>query len=201
MFLIIRHLEKLIHLNIINMKRYIKDGIIKTRNQIVIKGQRTIKDKDGNDKVVGTNTYNPTEEMILADGWEEYVTPVYEPTIEDYRKRKKDEILRYDSSDEVNAFYMQGERMWLDKSTRAGLMLRLQAEQATGKESTTLWYGANQYSLPIGMAMQMLLAIEIYASECYDNTQRHIAAVDVLESIEEIESYDYRVGYPNKLEF
>ena len=55
------------------MKRYIKDGIIKTRNQIVIKGQRTIKDKDGNDKVVSTNTYNPTEEMILADGWVEYV--------------------------------------------------------------------------------------------------------------------------------
>lgn len=65
------------------MKRYIKiiDGksVIKTRNQIVIKGQRTIKDKDGNDKVVGTNTYNPTEEMILADGWEEYIPPVVEP--------------------------------------------------------------------------------------------------------------------------
>jgi hypothetical protein len=61
------------------MKQYIKDGIIKTRNQIVIKGQRTIKDKDGNDKVVGTNTFNPTEEMILADGWVEYIPPVVEP--------------------------------------------------------------------------------------------------------------------------
>ena len=61
------------------MKRYIKDGTIKTRNQIVIKGQRTIKDKDGNDKVVTTNTYNPTEEMILADGWVEYVPPTVEP--------------------------------------------------------------------------------------------------------------------------
>ena len=36
------------------MKRYIKDGQIKTRNQIVIKGQRTI-----NDKVINTNTFNP----------------------------------------------------------------------------------------------------------------------------------------------
>lgn len=62
------------------MKRYIKNGIIKTRNQIVIKGQRTIKDKDGNEKVVNTNTYNPTEEMILADGWVEYVPPVVEPS-------------------------------------------------------------------------------------------------------------------------
>ena len=57
------------------MKRYIKDGIIKTRNQIVIKGQRTIKDKDGNEKVVNTNTFNPKHEDIIADGWVEYVAP------------------------------------------------------------------------------------------------------------------------------
>ena len=183
------------------MKRFIKDGQIKTRNQIVIKGQRTIKDKDGNDKVVGTNTYNPTEEMILADGWEEYVTLIYEPTIEDYRKRKKDEILRYDSSEEVNAFYMQGQRMWLDKATRAGLMLRLQAEQSMGKETTILWYGSHQFELPMANAFQMLYALELYASQCYDNTQRHLAAVDALESKEEIDAYDYRTGYPEELEF
>lgn len=170
------------------MKRYIKEGIIKTRNHIVIR-------KDG------MNTYNPTEEMILADGWEEYITPVYEPTIEDYRKRKKDEILRYDSSEEVNAFYMQGQRMWLDKATRAGLMLRLQAEQSMGKETTTLWYGSHQFELPMANAFQMLYALELYASQCYDNTQRHLAAVDALESKEEIEAYDYSTGYPEELEF
>ena len=170
------------------MKRYIKDGKIKHRNEIVIR-------KDG------MNTYNPTEEMILADGWEEYVTPTYEPTIDDYRKRKKDEIARYDSSDEVNAFYMQGQRMWLDKATRAGLMLRLQAEQSMGKETTTLWYGSHQFELPMANAFQMLYALELYASQCYDNTQRHLAAVDALEIKEEIEAYDYRTGYPEELEF
>ena len=170
------------------MKRYIKDGKIKHRNEIVIR-------KDG------MNTYNPTEEMIFADGWEEYITPTYEPTIEDYRKRKKDEIARYDSSEEVNAFYMQGQRMWLDKATRAGLMLRLQAEQSMGKETTTLWYGSHQFELPMANAFQMLYALELYASQCYDNTQRHLAAVDALESKEEIEAYDYRTGYPEELEF
>lgn len=183
------------------MKRYIKDRIIKTRNQIVINGQRTIKDKDGNDKVVGTNTYNPTEEMILADGWVEYTTPVYEPTIDDYRKRKSDEILRYDSSDEVNAFYMQGQQMWLDKATRAGLMLRLQAEQAIGRASTILWYGNQQFEIPMVQAFQMLYALEVYASKCYDNTQRHLAAIQSLQTIEEVESYDYKAGYPAQLEF
>ena len=170
------------------MKRYIKDGKIKTCNQIVIR-------KDG------MNTYNPTEGMILADGWAEYVTPVYEPTIEDYRREKKDEILRYDSSDEVNTFGIQEHGVWLDKATRAGLMLRFQAEQAMGKETTTLWYEGVMFELPIANAMQMLLAIEVYASECYDNTQRHLAEVDKLETKEDIESYDYRSGYPQPLEF
>lgn len=170
------------------MKRYIKEGIIKTRNQIVIH-------KDG------MNTYNPTEEMVLANGWEEYITPIYEPTLQDYQAMKKDEIINYDSSEEVNAFIIHGQRMWLDKATRSGLSLRFQAEQAIGRETTTLWYEGNMFELPIANAMQMLLAIEIYASECYDNTQRHMAAVDVLESKEDIDAYDYRVGYPDKLEF
>ena len=196
------------------MKRYIKNNQIKTRQEIVI-----VKN--------GMRTINPTEEQIFADGWVEYIAPVVEPIVEkeeeyspldntiEYpvpevsdkaafvraRHKLRNKIQQYDSSSEVNIFYMNGTPMWLDKATRAGLMLRLQAEQTMGKEMTTLWYGANQYSLPIGMAMQMLLAIEIYASECYDNTQRHLAEVDKLETKEEIESYDYRSGYPQYLEF
>lgn len=168
------------------MERYIKDGIINTRNQIVIH-------KDG------MNIFNPSEEMILADGWAKYVKP--EPTIDDYRKMKRDEILRYDSSDEVNQFCMQEHGVWLDKATRAGLMLRLQAEQAIGKSSTTLWYANMQFEIPIENAFQMLYALEVYASQCYDNTQRHLANIDNLYTKEEIESYDYKVGYPPLLEF
>lgn len=49
------------------MKRYIKNGVIKTRNQIVIK-------KDGRQYI------NPIEELIFADGWVEYVPEPYVPT-------------------------------------------------------------------------------------------------------------------------
>ena len=47
----------------------------------------------------------------------------------------------------------------------------------------------------------MLLAIELYASACYDNTQAHVANVKSLENIEDVQNYDYRVGYPEKLRF
>ena len=178
---------------------------VKPRNKIVLHRTQVIKDSEGNEKEVKMQTFNPTEEMLLEDGWVEHIPVPYEPTEEEILNREKEykieEILRHDSSPEVNAFYISDQEMWLDKATRAGLMLRLQAEQTMGKEMTTLWYGANQYSLPIGIAMQMLLAIEIYASECYDNTQRHLAEVDKLETKEEIESYDYRSGYPQPLEF
>lgn len=185
------------------MKRYIKDGIIKNRNQIVIKGQRAVKDNDGNDKVVGTNTYNPSEKMLLADGWVEYVQP--EPTEEELLQRakirKKQEIEAYDKSDEVNLFYIGDTPMWLDKETRTGLMLRFQAEIALGNENTTLWANGVQYPLPLATAVQMLYALEVYASACYDNTQRHLSEADALTTVEAIEAYDYTWGYPEKLRF
>ena len=152
-------------------------------------------------KEVWTQTINPREEMLLADGWVEYVTPVYEPTIEDYRKRKSDEILHYDSSPEVNGFYIDGQELWLDKATRVGLKLRFDAEIASGQTNTTLWYEGIPFNLELANAVQMLNAIELYASACYDNTQAHIANVKALEDVEAIKNYDYRTGYPEKLRF
>lgn len=52
------------------MKLYIKDGKVKTANRIVI-----IKDD--------LQIINPTEEMILEDGWVEYVAP--EPVVSNAR--------------------------------------------------------------------------------------------------------------------
>lgn len=57
------------------MKQYTKNGEVKTRNQIVLRVIKTIV-KDGIEKELEMNVYNPTEEMILADGWVEYVPQV-----------------------------------------------------------------------------------------------------------------------------
>lgn len=170
------------------MKLYKKDTQIKSANKIVL-----IKD--------GMQIFNPTEEMILEDGWVEFVAPVVERTIEDYRKEKIDEIIMHDSSRIVNIFYVNDMPMWLDKATRAGLVGRLSAEINAGKTTTTLWYEIHKFELSTALAMQLLNALEIYASECYDNTQQHIANVTMLESIEEIETYDFHVGYPAYLRF
>ena len=174
------------------MKRYSKtiDGktIIKRADEIVIKGN-------------GSQTFNPTEEMILADGWEEYIPQPYVPTLEEIKQRKVDEILAYDSSEAVNEFTIGGVPMWLDKATRAGLLLRFEAESKVGRDETTLWNEGMSYTLPLEQAQQILIALELYASACYDNTQRHIAEVQKLESKEAVEAYDYTGSYPQKLLF
>ena len=188
------------------MKQYIKDGIIKYRNQIVLHGTRTITDKKGNEKVVKTQIINPKHEDLIANGWEEYVAPTPpEPTEEQKLNRaksdKKREIEYYDSSNAVNEFTINGITVWLDKATRAGLMLRFQAEMAMGETMTTLWYNGSQFPLTLTDAVSMLYAIERYASTCYDNTQLHLTNVSKLTSLEDIEKYDYRIGYPEKLDF
>jgi hypothetical protein len=174
------------------MKRYSKtiDGktVIKRADEIVIKGN-------------GSQTFNPKEDAILADGWVEYIPQPYEPTLEEAKNNKVSEILFYDSSEAVNEFSIGGVPMWLDKATRAGLLLRFEAERKVGRTETTLWNDGQSYTLPLETAQQILIALELYASACYDNTQSHIAEVQKLESKEAVESYDYTTGYPAKLNF
>lgn len=154
----------------------------------------------------GMTTTNPTHEQIIADGWVEYIAPPKpEPTAEELlaraKENKKAEIEGYDTSSDVNQFYIADIPMWLDKETRTGLKLRFEAEIAMGKTDTTLWADGVQYPLPLSTAVQMLYALEVYASACYDQTQAHLAAIDALTSVEEVEAYDHTAGYPEKLKF
>lgn len=114
---------------------------------------------------------------------------------------KKAEVERYDKSSAVNQFYIGDTALWLDKETRTGLKLRFEAEIAMGKTDTTLWNEGVQYPLPLDTAIQMLYALEVYASASYDQTQAHLAAIDALTTVEEIEAYDHTANYPEKLKF
>ena len=141
--------------------------------------------------------------MLFEDGWEVYVTPelTEEEIISNAKRDKVRDIEMYDSSSDVNEFYIQGMSVWLDKSTRSGLMLRFNSELAMKKENTTLWYNGVSFTLPLNTAIQMLYALEVYASECYDNTQAHLSNVDKMETLDAVLEYNYTVGYPDKLHF
>lgn len=174
------------------MKRYSKviDGksVIKLANEIII--------RTATEQII-----NPLEQMILADGWKEYIIPKRVESFDEIKARKIEEIIAYDSSDAVNRFFVAGYPIWLDKLTRVGLKGRLDAEKAKGDTHTTLWYEHIQFYVPIEKAYKMLEEIELYASACYDNTQKHIAEVMKLDNTLAVEQYDYTSGYPEQLTF
>lgn len=140
--------------------------------------------------------------LIIAESKNRYPILVeYEYDIEEARKMKVSEIQSFDKSSNVNSFKLRAKSMWLDKSTRVGLFNSISIEKQMGKADTILWYDATKYIIPISDALSMLDEIEMYALNCYNVTQSHIAAVRSLQTIQEVENYNFKVGYPAKLKF
>ena len=43
--------------------------------------------------------------------------------------------------------------------------------------------------------------LEVYAKKCYNTTEEHKVNVSNLQSVDEVNNYDYKSGYPDKLIF
>ena len=110
------------------------------------------------------------------------------------------EIEKHDTSPSVNGFILNGERVWLDKATRVGLMNSTTIAKAMEQATTTLWLGDVKLVVECDKAIQMLSALEMYAMECFNVTAAHKAAVEKLQTVEEVLAYDYTAGYPKLLE-
>lgn len=121
-------------------------------------------------------------------------------TIEEAKEMLLEEIDAYDTSDKVNGFMLNGLLVWIDKATRVGLMNSTTIAKAAGQETTTLWLKGIKLVVDCGKAIKLLSALEMYALECFNVTASHKAAVGELKSIEEVEIYDYKAGYPKMLE-
>ena len=109
------------------------------------------------------------------------------------------EISDYDTSSSVNGFMLNGLLVWLDKATRVGLMNSTTIAKAAGQQTTTLWLGGIKLVVDCDKAIQLLSALEMYALECFNVTAAHKKAVSELDNIEAVLTYDYKSGYPDKL--
>ena len=118
--------------------------------------------------------------------------------------RAKREVLKhietYDTSSAVNGFVLNGAVVWLDKATRVGLMNSTTIAKAMGQATTTLWLGGLKLVVDCDKAIQLLSALEMYALDCFNVTASHKQTVNELTTVEEVEAYDYKVGYPKMLE-
>ena len=146
----------------------------------------------GTDLVVSDLEFTDEEKAILLPS-----EPVL--TLDDYKAEKLAKLADFDKSEAVNSFTIQGQKMWLDNDTRRKLKFRIDAEKASGKTETTLWFGGIAFTFPIDLFEMMLNGLEVYASECYDKTQEHERSIKALESVEAVKSYDFTTDYPQKL--
>ena len=109
------------------------------------------------------------------------------------------DIEKYDTSSAVNGFMLNGQKVWLDKATRVGLMNSTTIAKASGQATTTLWLGEAKLVVDCDKAIQLLSALEIYALECFNVTAAHKKAVNEMTTLEDVLGYDYTCGYPKKL--
>ena len=167
--------------------------VVKPLNKIVIK-------KDGK------CTYYPSVEQVIADGWSEYVESD-ETQLKKAKREKIRELMAYDESSEVNncIIVYQGQELhyWANKTERDSLKGALRDCVALGRDTYRLDLREKGISifLPCELLLQMLAALEVYAIDCYNKTTDHEFVIKALTALEEVEAYDFKVGYPDKLRF
>ncbi len=107
----------------------------------------------------------------------------------------------YNNSSSVNGFIMGGKKMWLTLDERQAVKIALDAYEHNGEATMTKVWGGVEYTFPLATYKDMLARIEQYASECQNTTEKHLAAVEKLETVEDVCDYDYTAGYPEMIDF
>ena len=141
-----------------------------------------------------------SEEQLEEWGFVEVIIPA--PTPEELLEKAKMEkfsaLESYDSSDAVNGFVVGGKEMWVPADKRAILRISIEAYKGIGAETITKVWEGQEYTFSTTDWYNMLNQVEVYASECFNQTQRHKDAIIALDSIEAVENYDFTDGYPEK---
>lgn len=135
----------------------------------------------------------------IRSSFSEFIEKINAIQLEQAKAEKIAEITAYDKSPAVNAFYLNGEQHWLDFNLRDRVFDGNERIAYKGREETSLWLDGKCFVMPIAVAQDLICAIEVYAKDCYNVTATHQAEVNKLTTIEEVEAYNYKTGYPEKL--
>ena len=156
-------------------------------------------DMDAYSCVEGSVSASEYDEQEMRREYEAWKQKWAEKALVLAKRAKIAEIVDYDKSPAVNAFYLNGEQHWLDFNLRDRVFDGNERIAYKGREETSLWLDGKCFVMPIAAAQDLICTIEVYAKDCYNVTATHQAEVNKLTTIEEVEAYDYKTGYPEKL--
>lgn len=131
----------------------------------------------------------------------EKLMPTESELVKQSIEQKLQEITDYDSSDSVNSFSINGVNMWLDFDERARIRVSIDAYKANGNTTMEKYFYGTPFSFPLEVWTQMLNMLEVYASEALNVTEKHKMDVPNLTTVQDVLSYNYKTGYPQKLSF
>ncbi len=135
--------------------------------------------------------------------WAMELDPVHVRDLADAKSEMISKIDNYDKSEDVNSFMINGAlSAWFTVEERLNYQRSVEAALSMSEDSTlTFFIGDMELTVDAKLASGMLSQIQLYADNCFIVTKRHKIAVEKLESIEEVDAYNYKVGYPEKLNF
>lgn len=144
--------------------------------------------------------YDVGESEVESD-YKEFLNHVHELQLAEAIRSKISEITEYDTSDNVNVFYINGIKTWLDKATRVGLVNSTNAMKSAGYARVTFWLDSIPISIPCKDAIGILESLERYALECFNVTATHKAQVSAFTNVDDVNRFDITNGYPDVLSF
>lgn len=151
-------------------------------------------------EVGGVRIINPTDETLKSNGYEQVEEVQTEAQkLQAAIEAKVNEIKAYDSSDAVNSFSLNGFPAWINREDRIGTRRAIELDFANGQTDSEIWLNGFKLVVNSQLALRLLDAVGHYAYKAYNVTQEHIAVVKELQSVEAVNAYDYKKGYPDKL--
>lgn len=148
------------------------------------------------------------DEDVIKSAFSEFIAKINAMQLKQAKADKIAEIAAYDTSSAVNGFVLNGMLIPWSKDDpnspnvdkRMGLRQNIADKIALGEENISIWLKGMSFTMPCAQAEVLMRSIENYAYECFNVTASHKAAVGELKSIEEVEAYDYKAGYPKMIE-
>lgn len=138
----------------------------------------------------------------IKEIWEMALQPIPTQTLVEFKNNKINEITMYDQSNEVNSFTINSAlTAWFTSAERSNYKTSIEAAKLLGQNTMAFFVGDMLLQVPTTNAEYMLAQIQLYADRCFLVTKNHKVNVMNLETIEEVEAYDYTVDYPEKLNF
>ena len=141
-------------------------------------------------------------DATIQEVWSMQLNKAPERTLGDAKHDKIKEIEEYDKSSEVNSFTINNSiHAWFTVQERLNYKQSIEAAKLLGVDKLTFFVGDTMLSVSTTKAEQMLAALQLYADQCFIVTKQHKLAVETLDTIEAVDSYDFTVGYPEQFNF